>query len=218
MRERRRARGLTARIQGRRAEAVAALMLMLKGYRIIGFRVPTPSGEVDIVAARGSTLAIMEVKRRASLAEALEAVSAPQRRYLRQAGRQIAASRTGLRDFSIRLDLIGIAPGRLPRHIADAWPEDFWRALGTRTKTLAMTREEAERVLRVAGAGGDADFPLFEAAVACAIHDAPERDTSAATQLMQEAVERLTERLQGESAEEALAEVLSGRPAFHPAT
>ena len=73
-----------------------------------------------------------------------------------------------------------------------------------------MTREEAERLLTTAGQAGEAGFPLFDAAVACAIHDLPERDTQPAIGLMGEAVRRLEDRLQNESAEEALAEVLSG--------
>ena len=119
-----RARGFAARMQGRRAEVWAALLLILKGYRIIGFRMPTSLGEVDMVAAKRTTLAIIEVKRRATLDEALEAVTVQQRQYLRQAGRQISTTRIGLRDFQVRLDLIAIAPGKLPRHIANAWPGD----------------------------------------------------------------------------------------------
>ena len=48
-----------------------------------------------------------------------------------------------------------------------------------------MTREEAERVLTEAGKSGDAGFPLFDAAVACAIHDFPERDVNGAVELME---------------------------------
>jgi regulator of sirC expression with transglutaminase-like and TPR domain len=73
-----------------------------------------------------------------------------------------------------------------------------------------MTREEAERVLTEAGRAGETGFPLFEAAVACAIHDFPERDTSAAVEMMDDGVQHLTEQLNRISAEEALAETLSG--------
>jgi regulator of sirC expression with transglutaminase-like and TPR domain len=73
-----------------------------------------------------------------------------------------------------------------------------------------MTREEAERVLTEAGKAGEAGFPLFEAAVACAIHDFPERDTGLAEEMMDDGVQHLTEQLNLISAEEALAETLSG--------
>ena len=95
---------------------------MLKGYRILGFRVPSRQGEIDILAVRGAVLAVIEVKRRGDAAQALAAVSADQRERLRRAGSQIAAATPRLSKLSVRLDLIAIAPGGWPRHIADAWP------------------------------------------------------------------------------------------------
>jgi putative endonuclease len=118
----RQARGKAARVSGRRAEVVCALLLMLKGYRILGFRVPTRLGEIDILATRGDVLAVVEVKRRVDPATALQAVTPEQRDRLRRAGAQIGAATPRLKDLSVRLDLIAIAPGRLPRHIPDAWP------------------------------------------------------------------------------------------------
>lgn len=73
-----------------------------------------------------------------------------------------------------------------------------------------MTREEAEAVLTAAGEAADADFPLLEAAIACAIHDLPFRDPEPVRALAAAAADRLAQRLQRESPEEALAETLSG--------
>ena len=94
---------------------------MLKGYRILGFRLRTPQGEIDLLAQRGGVLAVVEVKQRASLQAALEAVSDVQRERLRRAGRAIAARRPSLQNMAVRLDLIALAPGRLPVHSPDAW-------------------------------------------------------------------------------------------------
>ena len=121
MSEARRARGAAARLSGRRGEAVAALWLMLKGYRILGFRLKTPQAEIDLLAIRGRVLAVVEVKRRRSLLEALEAVPFEQRDRLRRAGATLAARRPALAGAAVRLDLIALAPGRLPRHSPDAW-------------------------------------------------------------------------------------------------
>ena len=55
---------------GRRAEALAALWLRLKGWTILARRVRTPVGEVDLIARRGRTIAFVEVKARASAADA----------------------------------------------------------------------------------------------------------------------------------------------------
>ncbi len=73
-----------------------------------------------------------------------------------------------------------------------------------------MGREEAEAILLEAGGKTDGDFPLLEAAIACAIHEDPSRDPRAARDLGKAACERLTLRLKNESAEEALAETMAG--------
>jgi putative endonuclease len=114
-------RGTKARLEGRRAEWVAALLLMAKGYRILGMRLRTPQGEVDLAAMRSGVLAIVEVKRRRTLEEALLAVTPAQRARLKRAGQALLAHGGRGRPAVVRLDLVAIAPGRWPRHIADAW-------------------------------------------------------------------------------------------------
>ena len=117
----RRARGAAGRVAGRRAEVLAAIWLMLKGYRILGFRLRTPQGEIDLLAQRGAVLAVVEVKRRQTLDLALETVSPDQRDRLRRAGAAIASRRPRLQNLAVRLDLVALAPGRLPIHSPDAW-------------------------------------------------------------------------------------------------
>lgn len=119
----RQVRGAQARQSGRRAEVLAAAWLMLKGYRILGFRLATPLGEIDLLAQRGPVLAVIEVKQRARLDDALDAVTADQRARLRRAAAHIARSRHGLSALTVRLDLMAMAPGRWPRHLRDAWQE-----------------------------------------------------------------------------------------------
>ncbi|WP_293675945.1 YraN family protein [uncultured Phenylobacterium sp.] len=114
-------RGATARLSGRRSEAWAAAWLMAKGYRILGFRLKTPQAEIDLLAKKGDVLAVVEVKSRADIEAALEAVTYDQRERLRRAGVTLAARRRGLASCAVRLDLLALAPGRLPRHIPDAW-------------------------------------------------------------------------------------------------
>jgi putative endonuclease len=116
-------RGLKARRDGRRGEILCALWLMAKGYRILGLRMKTPQAEIDLLARRGEVVAVIEVKRRRSLEEALDAVSSTQRQRLLRAAGSIAARRPDLQGASIRLDLLALAPGRWPRHIRDAWRE-----------------------------------------------------------------------------------------------
>ena len=73
-----------------------------------------------------------------------------------------------------------------------------------------MTRDEAEEILTKAGEAPDESFPLFHAALACAVHDDPSRDTAPAVALAHDAVDRLRRRAEAESPEEAVAETLAG--------
>ena len=114
-------RGGAARLSGRRSEVWAAILLMAKGYRILGFRLKTPQAEIDLLALRGGVLAVVEVKSRLDIEAALEAVGFDQRERLRRAGATLAARRPALAGAAVRLDLVALAPGRFPRHIPDAW-------------------------------------------------------------------------------------------------
>lgn len=73
-----------------------------------------------------------------------------------------------------------------------------------------MTREDAEAILIEAGQADDADFPLLEAAIACALHDFPFRDPEPVRILAAAAAERLAERASREDPDDALTETLSG--------
>ncbi len=121
IRERRRELGRVGREQGRTAEAWAAALLMLKGYQILGFRLRTRAGEIDLLARRGRTLAVVEVKRRPTLDEALQAMSPQQRERLLRAAHSVVERRPALRQLALRLDLIALAPGRFPRHVLDVF-------------------------------------------------------------------------------------------------
>lgn len=65
--------------QGRLAETLAIWGLRLKGYRILAHRFRCPRGEVDIIAKRGHTIAVIEVKARKTDTAALESLSRQQR-------------------------------------------------------------------------------------------------------------------------------------------
>jgi putative endonuclease len=105
---------------GRVGETAAAWWLRLKGWRIVARRVRTPAGEVDLIARRGTLVAFVEVKRRASEAELDFAID--HRRLARVAA---AAEYLGPRYLEpgddMRVDVILIAPGRMLRHIENAW-------------------------------------------------------------------------------------------------
>lgn len=112
-------RGHKAHEDGQMAEALAALLLRLKGYRILGQRWRTPLGEIDLLAAKGDTLVLVEVKRRARAEDSAAAISAHQQQRL-QAAAALAQSRYP-HYAHIRCDAVLFAPLTLPRHIKGAF-------------------------------------------------------------------------------------------------
>ena len=106
--------------RGRRAETYAAWWLRLHGWRILGRRVRVYGGEVDLVARRGRTLAFVEVKARATVEAADWAV---EERHLRRVAMasEVLTARFGKGCDTVRIDLVLIVPGRLPRHKVNVW-------------------------------------------------------------------------------------------------
>ncbi|MBU1346747.1 MAG: YraN family protein [Alphaproteobacteria bacterium] len=102
--------------QGHGAEWIAAVWLMLKGYQLLGFRLKTPGAEIDILARRGRTLVVVEVKQRATMAAALIAIDPRQLERLRQAGAALLRQRPSLAGLLLRIDTVALAPRRFPRH------------------------------------------------------------------------------------------------------
>ena len=106
---------------GRRAETAAALWLQLKGYRILDRRARMPACEIDLVARKGRMFVFVEVKSRRTMAQALEAVTPQLQTRLEQAANQWVSRRRGAQQDLWRFDVVLLAPGRLPRHMRDAW-------------------------------------------------------------------------------------------------
>ncbi len=120
----RRERGRRAHRAGHWAEYIALVHLMLKGYRILGFRLKLPQGEIDILAQRGKRLAVVEVKQRRTHEEAWESVSDVQQDRLWESALSLQASRPQLRALDLGIDLYTIAPGRWPQHRLNAFEQN----------------------------------------------------------------------------------------------
>jgi len=112
-------KGAQAYDRGLWAERLARWLLWVKLYRIVGERVKTRGGEVDILARKGKTLIVVEVKARQTLEGAADAVTPKQWTRLLRAG-EILLSREP-DGTSLRFDVVHVVPGRWPRHIKDAW-------------------------------------------------------------------------------------------------
>lgn len=105
--------------RGRRGEALAAWYLRFKGWRILARRVKTPRGEIDLVARRGKVVAFVEVKWRSSAAERDRAIDEYRLRRVAAAAEAVAA-RFARNGDEQRIDVLLLAPGHFPRHMANA--------------------------------------------------------------------------------------------------
>jgi len=113
---------LAAEKRGRSGESLAALMLRLKGYRILGRRIRTRAGEIDLVArSPQGVLCFVEVKARDGEAAAALSVAPRQQQRIARAAALFVAGRPELARAAMRFDIVAVSPHALPRHIRDAW-------------------------------------------------------------------------------------------------
>lgn len=73
------------------------------------------------MALKGNRLAMVEVKQRRTVAEALEAVTIDQQNRLWQAGLSLQAKRKNLSRLDLNIDLYAIGPRAWPVHIKNAF-------------------------------------------------------------------------------------------------
>ena len=113
---------------GRLAEALAALLLVAKGYRLLARRYRTKLGEIDLIARRGRLVAFVEVKARPTRREALESIGEAAEQRIVDAADLWLAHHPDAAGLDLRYDIILVTPWRPPQHIADAFRPD-WNAV-----------------------------------------------------------------------------------------
>lgn len=108
-------------LRGRGAERVALVWLVLKGWRPLARRFQEAGGEIDLVMRRGRTVAFVEVKARATMAAALDAIDAGKRRRVGRAARAWLARHPWAAAMTLRADAVCLAPGEWPKHVENAF-------------------------------------------------------------------------------------------------
>jgi putative endonuclease len=106
--------------EGRRGEFAAELFLRAKGWSILARRRKTAVGEIDLVARRAGTIAFVEVKWRRKADELAFAIDEYRLRRVAAAAEAVAHEYAPNGE-DLRVDVILLAPGRLPHHIVNAW-------------------------------------------------------------------------------------------------
>jgi putative endonuclease len=117
--------------RGRRSELLAGLVLMLKGYRILGRRVRTHVGEIDLIARSPSGIVcFVEVKAREMGETAIQSIRPHQQMRIARAAEQYLSQRPALGAKGVRFDVVTLGGRGLPRHLPDAWRPEDWRRTG----------------------------------------------------------------------------------------
>jgi putative endonuclease len=106
--------------RGHWGETVAAWWLRLHGWRIIGQRIRVRQGEVDLIARRRKQIAFIEVKTRATEAELALSIDEYRLRRVVAAANALAP-RYAKKGEDIRIDVVLIAPWRMPQHLPNVW-------------------------------------------------------------------------------------------------
>ena len=108
-------------LTGRRAEWLAILWLMMKGYRLLERRFGGKGGEIDLVMKRGRTIAFVEVKARVRLDEAMLAITPEKRRLVERRIRHWLSRNPWACTHHLRADAVFLAPWCRPRHVPAAF-------------------------------------------------------------------------------------------------
>jgi putative endonuclease len=111
---------LTSAAKGLAAEDTACNALTNDGFTILGRRLRTPAGEIDIVAATAVLLVFVEVKHRPSLAGAALSLAPRQQARLVAAAEILLAAQPGWHRPAMRFDVIVVDGGGRVRRITDA--------------------------------------------------------------------------------------------------
>jgi putative endonuclease len=106
---------------GLKAEMAVRTAIEADGWRILGQRLRTPAGEIDLAAERDGLLVLIEVKARRRLVEAAFALTDRQRRRLAAACDILLAEHPDWGVQGVRFDLFVVDRSGRMRRIADAF-------------------------------------------------------------------------------------------------
>ena len=112
------------KLLGRYGEILAALLLKIKGYRILDRNYRNRFGELDLVAKRGKVLVFVEVKTRSSkrFGQAAEAVGPQKQERIRKLAAAYCRHHSqNLYETELRFDVVEVYPPFSVHHIKNCF-------------------------------------------------------------------------------------------------
>ena len=102
------------------AEYLIAFWYLIRCYKILGHRVKTKMGEIDLVVMRGRTIVFVEVKARMKTRDEILCLPYQQQR-IRNAAVLFLQKRKKYDGYDLRFDLCVVRPYRWPEIMENAW-------------------------------------------------------------------------------------------------
>ncbi|MGH6874919.1 MAG: YraN family protein [Aestuariivirgaceae bacterium] len=112
--------------RGRTAELVAALFMMMKGYRPLAWRLKTSLGEIDLIMKSGRRIVFVEVKTRAEIDKGLASITPFNAQRMLDAARLWIGRNARDLGADYRFDILVVSAYHWPRHIQNAFGAELW--------------------------------------------------------------------------------------------
>jgi putative endonuclease len=112
--------------RGRTSELVAALFMMMKGYRPIAWRLRTSRGEIDLIMKSGRRIVFVEVKTRAEIDSGLASITPFKAQRMFDAARLWIGRNARDLEADYRFDILVVSAYHWPRHIENAFGAELW--------------------------------------------------------------------------------------------
>ena len=112
--------------RGRSAELVAALFMLMKGYRPLAWRLKTSRGEIDLIVKSGRRIVFVEVKTRADIDMGLASITPFKARRMFDAARLWIGRNAYDLGADYRFDILVVSAYHWPRHIENAFGAELW--------------------------------------------------------------------------------------------
>jgi putative endonuclease len=112
--------------RGRTAELVAALFMMMKGYRPLAWRLKTARGEIDLIMKSGRCIVFVEVKTRAEIDMGLASITPFKAQRMFDAARLWIGRNARDLGADYRFDILVVSAYHWPRHIENAFGAELW--------------------------------------------------------------------------------------------
>jgi putative endonuclease len=103
------------------AEILCILRLWLTGWRVLARRWRHPLGEIDLIAARGKTIAFIEVKARRNSREALESIRLAQQQRIMRSAQMWVAKYPAFQQHQLRFDVMWLSHWPFPHRLTNAF-------------------------------------------------------------------------------------------------